>query len=173
MVDPDVVQDPVFQVLLLKYERAARKLRDAVIAMRSFYLTHHKTPQEESVSEKWKGAILSETASQCHQDMEDAAAQMLRYAYEIAPHDNSPLHMEEIMRSKLAHRKRLEMRTGWGSTEDGPKGIEEKVRIDEGPPVTLVFKPSAYEFTDRAKRKKPATSADGQSPHDDVENVDR
>lgn len=157
----------------MRYERAARKLRDAVIAMRSFYLTHNKSPQEESVSEKWKGAILSETASQCHEDMVDAAAQMLRYGYEIAPHNDSPIHLEEITKSKLAHRKRLEMRTGWGSREEGPKGIEERVRIDEGPPVTLVFKPSAYKFTERAKRKKPATSPDSQSTHDDVDNVDR
>jgi len=156
MVDPDVVQDPIFQDLLIKYERAVRKLRDSVIALRSFYLRHHESPQEESASEKWKGAILSESAAQCHQDIEVAAAQMLRYAFEIAPHDNSPIHMEELMKLKLAHRKRLEERTGWGKGEPGPKGIEEKVRIDEGPPVTVVYKPQAYPYTDRAQRRKPA-----------------
>ncbi len=157
MVDPDVVQDPVFMHLLIKHERAGRKLRDAVIAMRSFYLKHDASPADETTNEKWKGAILSEDAAQKFQDVESAAADLLRYAYELAPISGQALHMEEVMKSKLAHRKRLRERTGWGKPEVGPKGIEEKVRIDKGPPVTLVFRPEAYEFTKRAKKRKPAS----------------
>ena len=58
-MDIDVVLDPLFEQLLLKYELEGRKLRDAVIAMRSFFLTHHKSPNDESTSEKWRGAILA------------------------------------------------------------------------------------------------------------------
>jgi hypothetical protein len=155
-MDPDVIQDPVFQQLLTAFERINRKFRDAVIAMRSFYLTHHKAPIDESASEKWRGALLAEDASQKFQDVESAAADLLRYAYEICPNNSSPIHLEELMKLKLAHRKRLEERTGWGTGECGPKGIEEQTLIDDGPPVTIVFRPEAYEFTDRARRKKPA-----------------
>lgn len=151
-MDPDVVHDPVFQALLLKFELSGRKLREAVIAMRSFYLTHHKTPQDENSSERWRGALLSESAAQLHQDVEDAAAQLLRYGFEIAPHSNCPLHLEELFKLKLAHRERLEKRMGWGKAEPHPRGIEERVTVDEGPPITLVINPEHWSFTDRGKR---------------------
>jgi hypothetical protein len=169
-VNPDVVQDPVFQQLLIKFDRAGRKLRDAVISMRSFYLHHDKPPAEETTQEKWKSAILSEDAAQKFHNVENAAADLLRYAYELAPHSSSPIHLEEIMKLRIAHQERLKQRMGWGPGEPGPKGIEEKVRIDCGPPVTLILRPEAYEFTNRAKSRKPASEPtscqDGCAPED-------
>lgn len=170
-MDPDVVHDPVFQELVAKYELAGRKFRESVIAMRSFYLNHHKKPLDESTSEKWRGALLSEEAAQRHQNVEDAAAQLLRYAFEIAPHSNCDLHLEELYKLKLAHRERLERRTGWGKPTPHPRGIEERVRVDGGPPITLVIEPQHWEYTDRAKRaqdrKKPAILPSDTSPTED------
>ena len=151
-MDPDVVHDPVFHDLLVKFESAGRKLRESVIAMRSFYLTHHKRPQDETTSEKWRGAVLSEDAAQRHLDVEDAAAQLLRYAFEIAPHSNCDMHLEELYKLKAAHRERLERRTGWGKSAAHPRGIEERVVVDGGPPITLVIDPQHWGYTERAKR---------------------
>jgi len=151
-VDPDIVHDPVFQELLKKHEVAARKLRDAVIAMRAFYLTHHKRPEDETTTEKWRGAVLGEDAARTHEAAVDAAANLLRYGFELAPHSNCPVHLEELYKLKADHRERLERRTGWGKGDPHPKGIEEQVHVDGGPPITLVFKPSAWEFTERGKR---------------------
>jgi hypothetical protein len=152
-MDIDVILDPVFEQLLLKYELEARKLRDAVIAMRSFYLKHHKSPQEETTSEKWRGAILSEFACEKHLAVQDAAADLLRYGFEICPKNSSAIHLEELYKLKLAHRERLERRSGWAKPKPGPKGIEEQVKIDEGPPVTVVIQPQHYDFTARAQRR--------------------
>ena len=169
-MDPDVVHDPVYAELVAKHERACRKLRDAVAAMRSFYLTHHKRPLDESSAERWRGALLSEEAVQRHEEAVDAAAQLLRYAFEIAPHSNDGLHMEEILKLKAAHRERLERRTGWGKAAPHPKGIEEKVSVDGGPPITLVIDPKHYDYTERGKRArarregKPAMDPSTQPP---------
>jgi hypothetical protein len=170
-MDIDVVLDPVFEQLLLKYELEARKLRDAVIAMRSFYLTHHKSPNDETTSEKWRGAILSEFACEKHQAVESAAADLLRYSFEIAPKNSSAIHLKELYKLKLAHRARLERRAGWGTTPSTSKGIEEKVKIDEGPPVTVVIQPEHYDFTARVQRRsfaaKPAIKHKGKDPTGD------
>ena len=153
-MDPAVVHDPVFLELLHRSELASRKLRDAVIAMRSFYLAHKKAPLDESASETWRGAILGEEASARFEAANAAQADLLRYAYELAPHGNSPIHLEEIELLRLAHKKRTERRSGWGTCGPTTKGIEEKARIDPGPPVTLVIRPQHYEFTERAKKAK-------------------
>lgn len=76
--------------------------------------------------------------------------------------------MEEILKLKLAHLKRLEERTGYGKREPHPRGIEEKVSVDGGPPLTLVINPQHWDYTDRAKRvrerqasrEKPAMTPD-------------
>lgn len=177
-MDPKVVRDPVFQALLAKHELAGRKLRDAVIAMRAWYLDHHKRPLDENTSEKWRGALLSEDAAQRHQDVVDAAAQLLRYAFEIAPHSNCDLHLEEIYKLKLAHRERLDKQMGYGERRPHPKGIEERVEIDGGPPLTLVIDPKHWEYTDRARRirerKKPAmphTQPGDESPSSEVDSA--
>jgi len=162
-MDPDVAHDPVFAELLLQLELSSRKLRESAAALRSFYLTHHETPLDEGVNEKWRGAILGEDAAQRQQDVEKAAAQLLRYAFEIVPHSNCPLHMEELLQLKAAHQKRLKCRTGWGKTRPHPRGIEEKVSIDGGPPITLVIEPKHWEFTERAKRAR-SRSEGGDSP---------
>jgi hypothetical protein len=167
-MDPDVIHDPVFQQLLMEYELESRKLRDAVIAMRSFYLTHHKRPLDETTSEKWRGAILSEEACRRHEAAVDAAAQLLRYSFEIAPHNNDGLHLEEIMARKIAHRERLDRRSGWGKSKPHPNGIEEKVHIDDGPPVTWVINPKNYEFTERARRRRERQQAAIPSDDEDV-----
>lgn len=180
-MDPDVIHDPVFQQLLLKYELEARKLRDAVISMRSFFLKHHKSPNDETTTEKWRSAILSEEACQRHLSVESAAADLLRYAFEIAPVSNDALHLEELFKLKLAHRERLKRRSGWGVTKPGPLGIEEKVRIDDGVPITWVINPRNYEFTERARRRREAAekaampredSPSLSEPTGDVECVD-
>jgi hypothetical protein len=159
-MDPDVIHDPVFQAMLYKLELNTRKLRDSVIAMRSFYLTHDETPQAEGINDKWRGSILSEEAAARHESLVDAAADLLRYAFEIAPHSSCPLHMEELYKMKAEHRRRLEVRTGWGKPIPHPRGIEEKVQTENGVPLTLVINPSAWEFTAKAKRanaqRKPA-----------------
>jgi len=158
-VDPDVIHDPVFQQLLLKYELEARKLRDAVISMRSFYLKHHKAPADETATEKWRSAILGEEACQRHQLVESAAADLLRYAFEISPVSNDALHLEEVLRLKLAHRERLARGGGWARTKASPIGIEEKVYIDDGAPITWVINPRNYQFTERARKRREASEA--------------
>jgi len=167
-MNPDVVHDPIFQQLVLQYELEGRKLRTAVIAMRSFYLTHHKGPLDETTNEKWRGAVLSEDACARHERVTKAAADLLRYSFEIAPHSNDSLHLEELYKLKMAHRERLARGGGWGTSKPGPNGIEEKVRVDDGPPITLVIDPKHYEFTDRAKKRqdpgKPAIPQDGVIP---------
>jgi len=151
-MDPDVVHDPVYAELAARLERASSKLRQAVVAMRSFHMVHHKRPIDESTSERWRAALLEEEACQRHEDVIESAAQLLRYAFEIVPHKNSPLHMEEILKLKAAHRERLERRTGYGKAEPHPRGIEERVRVDGGPPLTLVIDPKHWGFTQRAER---------------------
>lgn len=171
MMDPDVIHDPVYADLAAKLERSSKKLRDAVVAMRSFYLTHHKTPHEESNAERWRGALLSEEACRLHQEVEENAAQLLRYAFEIAPHSSSGLHLEEIMKLKAAHRERLQQRTGYGKKEPHPRGIEERVQVDGGPPLTLVIDPKHWEHTQqaakirqrKASREEPAMDRDTPS----------
>ena len=167
-MDPDIIHDPVFQTLLLKFEVASRKLRDSVIAMRSFYLKHHKAPKDETTSEKWRGALLSEGAAQRHEDVLSAAADLLRYAFEIAPHNDSPIHLEELYHLKLAHKERVEHRAGWKKPEPHPRGIEEKVHVDGGPPITLVIHPKHYDYTERAKRAR-ARREPAMPPEDDVQ----
>lgn len=155
-MDPAIAHDPVFLQLLTQHEKASRQLRDAVAAMRSFHLNHHKSPQEENTSEKWRGSILGEEAAALFQRVEESAAQLLRYAYEIAPINNDPEHMEEMAQLKRAHRARLKAGVDWSGHRKTIRGIEEKVRIDDGMPVTVIIKPSAYEFTQRARAKQPA-----------------
>lgn len=155
-MDPNIAHDPVFQDLLVKHELAGRKLRDAVALMRSFYLNHEVSPHDETVAKKWRGAILSEEASALFQRVEESAAQLLRYAYEIAPHNNDPDHLEGLRLLRLAHRERLKRGVGWSGHRKTIRGIEEKVRIDDGPPVTVIIKPSAYSYTARARRAKEA-----------------
>ena len=155
-MDPDISHDPIFQDLLTQHELASRKLRDAVAAMRSFFLKHKKSPHDESTSEKWRGATLSEEASAKFRCVEESAAQLLRYAYELAPKNSLPEHMEELDELRAAHMKRAKFGGGWVSGRRIMRGIEERVIIDDGPPVTIVLKPSAYSYTDRASRRKPA-----------------
>lgn len=151
-MDPHVVRDPVFVSLLQKHEIAARKLRDTVIALRSFHLTTHKDPQHYTSGEQWRAAHLQETAVQRLEDVRVAAEDLLRYGYELAPHSSCPVHLANIEELKTAHEERTRSGTGWGETADRPRGIEEQVQVDGGPPITIVIKPSHYEFTDRAKK---------------------
>jgi len=158
-MDPDVIHDPVFQQLLLKYELEARKLRDSVIAMRSFYLKHHKAPADETTTEKWRSAILGEEACQRHQSVESAAADLLRYAFELAPVSNDALHLEELLKLKIIHSERLARGGGWAPPKPSPLGIEEKVYIDDGAPITWVINPKNYSFTERARKRREAAEA--------------
>lgn len=152
-MDPNVLHDPVFQDLLQRHEVAVRKLRDAVIAMRSHYLGHHKRPLDETAAEKWRGAILGEQAAQRHEESIEAAAQLLRYAFELAPVNNCAIHLEDLLKLKAAHKERVARRMGYGKQKETARGIEEKVQIDGGPPITLVIKPKHWEYTDRAKNR--------------------
>ena len=165
-MDPDVVHDPVYAELAAQMERSSRKLRDAVVAMRSWYLTHHKAPKDESSAERWRGALLSEAACAAHEEAVESAAQLLRYAFEIAPHSSSGLHLEEIMLLKAAHRERLERRTGYGRRAPHPRGIEEKVNVDGGPPLTLVIDPKHYDYTERGKRARERRASRGEPAMD-------
>ena len=155
-MDPDVSHDPVFQDLLTEHELAGRKLRDAVAEMRAFFLKNTSSPNDETTTEKWRGAILSEDASAKFRVVEETAAQLLRYAYELAPKNSSPEHMEELELLRAAHMRRAKYGGGWSSGRRIMRGIEEKVIIDDGPPVTIIVKPSAYIRPGRARRKKPA-----------------
>jgi hypothetical protein len=159
-MDPKVTHDPVFQDLVLNYETASRKLRESAIAMRSFYLQHHKKPQDQTTAEKWESSLLSENAAQRHIDVEKAAAQLLRYAYELAPHSNNEDHMSELEQLRLSHHARVEGKAGWGKPEMRPRGYEEQVVIDGGPPITIVIKPEHWDYTEKTKRiqklKQPA-----------------
>lgn len=159
-VDPHVLQDPVFQELLQKHELAARKLRDATAAMRSFHLSTSKDPQTYTHSEKWSAAQLGEAVAQRLDDVREAAADLVRYAYELSPHSSSPEHLEQIQKLREEHEERVRSRTGWKKRRpEQARGIEEKVQVDGGPPITIVIKPKHYEFTERYRKswksKKP------------------
>lgn len=162
-MDPDVSHDPIFQDLLTKHELAGRKLRDAVAEMRAFFLKNTSSPSDETTTEKWRGAILSEEASDKFQRVEETAAQLLRYAYELAPKNSTPGHMEELELLRAAHMKRAKYGGGWSSGRRIIRGIEERVIIDDGPPVTIILKPSAWSYSARARRKKPAKSSQNTS----------
>lgn len=148
--------------------------------MRSFYLSHHKSPDEETTAERWRGALLSEEACKRQQEVEDAAAHLLRYAFEIAPHSNNSIHMEELYKLKLAHHERVERRTGYGRPTPHPKGIEERVQVDGGPPLTLVIHPKHWEYTQRAEQSRqrranpvePAMDTGESQPSIEPEQVD-
>lgn len=159
-MDPHVLQDPVFQELMHKHELAGRRLREAVVAMRSFHLTTHKPPIDYTPSEKWRAAQLGESAAHRLDEVREAAAELLRYAYEIAPHSSCPQHLSEISSLKKAHKERVGRRTGWKHRDPNQvRGIEEQVSVDGGPPITIVIKPKHYEFSERHRRaqerKKP------------------
>lgn len=151
-MDPQVVRDPVFQQLLQKHELAGRKLRDAVMALRSFHLAVHKAPADYSSSEKWRAAHLQETAVQRLEDVRSAADDLLRYGFEIAPHSSCPQHMDQIQGLKTAHHERIGSHGGWGEAPEKVRGIEERVQVDNGPPITIVIKPKHYEFTEQHKK---------------------
>lgn len=176
-MDPDVTRDPVYEDLAQRLERSTRKLREAVVAMRSFHLKNPKRPHDLSNAERWREALLSEEACRLHREVEENAAQLLRYAFEIAPHSNNALHMEEILEARMAHEERLRSRGGHGKREPHPRGIEERVDVDGGPPLTLVIDPKHWDYTDRARRvkqrqaerEKPAMDTDGASPNPTVE----
>lgn len=153
-VDPNVLHDPVFQDLLQKQEVAGRKLRDAVIAMRSFHLTLHKAPQDYDISEKWKAAHLGENAAQHLDSVRDAAADLLRYAYEIASHSNCPEHLKQVSDLKKAHNERVRTGAPKVTRPEQVRGFEEKVLVDGGPPITIVIQPKHYEFTERYKKRR-------------------
>jgi hypothetical protein len=144
----------VFQEQLLKAELAAHKLRDAVIALRSYYLTHHKAPSDENLSEQWKSSLLCEAATEAFEASEAAQADLLRYGYELVPRDGTSEQMSLLQELKAAHALRLKLRSGHSESEPHPRGIEEKVSIDSGPPVTVVIHPKHYEFTEKARRAR-------------------
>jgi|3_EtaG_2_1085321.scaffolds.fasta_scaffold00329_39 hypothetical protein len=176
-MDPDVIQDPVFQHLLLKLESSQRKLRDSVIALRSFYLTHHKRPLDDTLTEKWRSALLGEKTCQLQQKVEDAVGDLIRYGFEIMPNNNSPSHIEDIMKLKAAHMERLRTQAGWGESDPAALGFEEKVLIDRGPPITITIKPSKWDYTEKAKRakraRKPAMDQESDPSPTDVDDAER
>lgn len=150
-MDPKVVRDPVFQQLLQRHDLAGRKLRDAVMALRSFHLSVHKAPADYSHSEKWRAAHLAEAAVHRLEEVRSAADELLRYGYEIVPHSSCPQHMGEIKDLKDAHHERIGS-GGWAEAPEKVRGIEEQVQVDHGPPITIVIKPKHYEYTDRHKK---------------------
>lgn len=163
---PDVLQDPVFQDLLRDYELASRKFRDAIIALRAYHLSHHKSPTDESMGERWRTAHLQNAASAAHDRVEETAAQLLRYGYEIAPHSSCSSHLAEIEQLRNAHKERINRRSGWKESADQHphRGIEERVQIDGGPPITIVLRPEHYSFSKRSRRHEPAMDPETGGP---------
>lgn len=137
----DVLYDPVFQDLVRKHELSVRRLREDVQRLRSYYLSHHKRPAEDSVSERWMAATLQNAAADRLEDVRESAADLLRYGFELAPFASDDDHMAAISAAKAAHMKRLEERTGWGKRPIFPKGPEEQIKVDDGPPLTFILKP--------------------------------
>jgi len=136
----DVMYDPVFHDLVRRHEIAARRLRDSVLALRAWHLNHVKHPGEENHSEKWRSAHLQNCAVAALETLRDAAADLVRYGFELSPHSSEAEHIAEIAASRDAHKTRVEKRTGWGRGPIHPKGPEEQVRIDDGPPITIVLR---------------------------------
>jgi hypothetical protein len=158
VVDPHVTLDPVFQQLLQRHELAGRKLRDSIIALRSFHLSTHKSPADYDIGEKWRSAQLQEAAVHRLEDVRSAADDLLRYGFEIAPHSSCPKHLIMIGELKDAHQERLRS-TGWADRPDPVRGIEEQVRVDNGPPITIVIKPKHYEFTEKHRKAQERKSS--------------
>jgi hypothetical protein len=141
----DVLHDPIFHDLLQRHARAARRLRDSVLALRSWHLDHGKHPGEETVSEKWRSASLQEDCVKAFEFERDTAEELLNYGFELAFHSSENEHIEDIRSKIAAHKKRLEEKTGWGSRPIELRGPEERIKIDDGPPITIVMKPKQPE----------------------------
>lgn len=163
-MDPRILHDPAFHELLKSLEVAAKRLRDTVIALRAFYLDHNKAGHEETQAERWKGALLSSDASAAHEKLEDAAAGLLRYGYELAPHDDSEDHRKQIEHLKEKQYQRILTQRSESTSVEHPRGFEERVHVEEGHPLTLVIRPEYWHYTERAKqtleRKQPAINPD-------------
>jgi hypothetical protein len=139
----DVLLDPIFHDLVRRHELAARRLRESVLALRAWHLDHVKHPGEETAGEKWRSASLQNAAHHALDVLRDAAADLVRYGFELAPYSNDDEHRAEIAASREAHRERVEKKTGWGKGLIQFRGPEEKVRVDDGPPITIVLKEAA------------------------------
>jgi hypothetical protein len=131
----------MFHDLMQRHSKAARRLRDSVLALRSWHLGHEKHPGEQTVTEKWRTASLQEDVVKSLDMVRDAAEDLLRYGFELAPHSAEHSHIEEIAKRRVAHKKRVEEKTGWGSRPIELRGPEEQVKVDDGPPITIVLKP--------------------------------
>ena len=136
----DVLHDPVFHVLMQRHARAARRLRDSVLALRSWHLHHTKHPGEQDIGEKWRSATLQDDVTKSLELVRDAAADLVLYGFEMAPHSDETEHLSEIAAARVAHKKRVEEKTGWGTRAPEAKGPEEQVKAADGPPVTIVLK---------------------------------
>jgi hypothetical protein len=134
----DVFQDPVFQDLVHRHELAVRRLREDVVRLRAHSLSSNGVP--ETVGELWLTAKLQEAAHYQIDAVRDTAADLLRYAFELVPHSADEELLAEIAVLRAAHKQRLAQRTGWGSAPLQLRGPEELVRVDGGPPITIVLK---------------------------------
>jgi len=124
-----------------RHAKAARRLRDSVLALRSWHLDHVKHPGEESTSEKWRSATLQDDVVKSLDMVRDAAEDLLRYGFEMAPHSSENEHLTSVNAARTAHRERLKRCNlgKYGSREE-PTGPEEKIYVDGGPPLTIVLK---------------------------------
>jgi hypothetical protein len=150
----DVIHDPIFQHLLSKLEASQQKLQNSVIALRGLCLTHNKKPLDDTIEEKWRFSLLEEDIYKFQHKVEKNVGALVRYAFEIMPNNNMSSHLEEINKLKEAHKERIKTRSGWGKGEHVSLGFDEKVTIDDGPPITITIKPSKWEYTEKAKRAK-------------------
>lgn len=142
----DVLHDPVFHDLLHQHAKAARRLRDSVLALRAWHLDHVKHPGEETTSEKWRSATLQEDAVRSLEMVKTAAEELLRYGFEMAPHSGETEHITSIRAARSAHRERLKrFSLGKYGSQEASTGPEEKIYVDDGPPLTIVLKPKPPE----------------------------
>lgn len=134
----DVYQDPLFLDLVRRHETAVRRLREDVARLRAHSLSHEKVPTDPGG--KWHAAKLQEAAHHQIDAVRDAAADLLRYAFELVPHSNDPELLADLAALRSAHKQRLAQRTGWGQAPLQLRGPEEKIHVDGGPPLTIVLK---------------------------------
>jgi hypothetical protein len=136
----DVLRDPLFQDLVRRHELAVRRLREDVSRLRSHHLDHAKSPAEETLGERWRSASLQIAAKDSFDKVHDTAADLLQYGFGLTPHSADSSYLSEIAALREQHHQRI----AGPSQNLRPlyhRGPEEKVKVDDGPPITIVLRP--------------------------------
>jgi hypothetical protein len=152
-MDLDVFYDPDYQALIQQFNKYHRELLDAVIAQRSWHLKNFVSPDEETNQQRMRAALLANATSEKFEALDRVTRDLVRYGYELAPFSNNPKHLAEVAAAIEAQHLRLAQRKGEGRGPGMKNVVEEKARVDDGPPITLLIDQDAYASAVRRKSR--------------------